>query len=207
MAARARSTKGQVPPQVVTVESVNLTTLRDENLTTRVGKAGVAPVGKAVLHVPTTRYAGPTNSMKSLAERMERTMQRANGIALAANQVGAGLRALFHNLPQCPPFLLNPLRIAGKGAVARPLNVVGSQGKVIRWKQITVVADLNDDHRIVIEADEMLARVLQHELDHLDGIEYVQRMSGNCATGRTRFSPLPRSQSNACRSLDLKSRR
>lgn len=155
-----------------------------EDLTTELGKVGVVPVGTPVLHSPTRWYLGPADGMRPLADRMARTMRKANGVGLAANQVGADTRALIHDLAElAPPFLINPRRVAVGGSVSRSegclsLNVPGSYGEVLRWRQVTVAAMLLDGRRIVIEADEMLARVLQHELDHLDGIEYVQRMSG-----------------------------
>jgi peptide deformylase len=159
--------------------------LWDENLVTKFGEVGVVPVGTPVLHSPTAWYSGPAAAMQPFADRMLRTMEAARGSGLAANQVGAGVRALAHDMPQCAPsILINPQRVAAHGAAARSeaclsLNVPNSHADVLRWQKIAVVADLLDGNQIVVEADEMLARVLQHELDHLDGIEYVQRMSGD----------------------------
>ena len=57
--------------------------------------------------------------------------------------------------------------------------VDGATAEVTRPREITVVADLPGGGHVVVEADELLARVVQHELDHLEGIEYVQRLGGS----------------------------
>jgi peptide deformylase len=182
--ARGLLEKAVPDPSPAVPEPVDPESLWDENLVTTFGKVGVVPVGTPILHMPTSWYSGPAAAMQPFADRMLRTMQAARGVGLAANQVGAGLRALAHDIPECaPPILLNPQRIGAQGAIARSegclsLNVPNSHAEIARWKKITVIADLLDGNRIVLEADEMLARVLQHELDHLDGIEYVQRLTG-----------------------------
>ncbi|MDG4838281.1 peptide deformylase [Micromonospora sp. WMMD967] len=146
---------------------------------------GVVPVGTPVLHAPAMRYDGDGDLLRPLADRMIRTMVVANGIGLAANQVGAPIRLFVHNLrDSAPQVLLNPVVLASAGWDSRmegclSLQVPGSRVEVDRPKQITVRADLLDGTRTVIEADEMLARVVQHELDHLDGLEYVQRLTGD----------------------------
>jgi peptide deformylase len=176
-----RGSAGQTPSRH---EPPAIEELWDEELVTTFGKVGVVPVGTPVLHSPTRWYTGSLEDLKAVTDRMLRTMETAHGIGLAANQIGADLRALAHDLPDCAPrILVNPVRVDASGAVHRSegclsLNVPGTHAKVARWQRVTVVADLVGGRRIVLEADEMLAKVLQHELDHLDGIEYVQRMDG-----------------------------
>jgi len=91
---------------------------------------------------------------------------------------------IAHDIPECAPsILVNPVRVSASGNVVRSegclsLNVPLAHGQVSRWRTVTIVADLLDGRRVVLEANEMLAKVIQHELDHLDGIEYVQRTHG-----------------------------
>jgi len=155
-----------------------------EDVVTQFSKVGVVPVGTPVLHRPAATFAGEFADLVPLSERMLRTMKLASGIGLAANQVGAGVRVLVHGMEQCAPqVLVNPVIVGVRGRAERPegclsLKVVGSGGEVSRPREVTAVARLLDGNYVALEADEMLARVLLHEVDHLDGIEYVQRMDG-----------------------------
>lgn len=148
---------------------------------------GVVPVGQAVLHEATRFFDGAAPAASDLAERLLFVQEDAEGIGLAANQVGAPVRAIAHNLPRvAPPILLNPTLLEASGQWryeegCLSLHLEGTPAEVVRPKVILVHAELLDGGQIVMEADELLARVLQHELDHLDGIEYVQRLTGGAA--------------------------
>lgn len=148
-------------------------------------KVGVVPVGTKVLHKE-TRFIGADSVelVSVLGSRLLRTMEGAGGIGLAANQVGAPVRMLAHNLPRAaPPLLFNPILLSSSGEWdyvegCLSLQVRGVRARVRRPKVITLRADLPDGGAMILTADELLSRVLQHELDHLDGIEYVQRLVG-----------------------------
>lgn len=145
---------------------------------------GVVPVGQAVLHEPTDQLDPLAPSLAALAARLLHTQEHAEGIGLAANQVGGPVRALAHNLPRvAPTILVNAVLLDSRdewtyeeGCLS--LHLDGSWAEVVRPKVVVVHADLTDGTQLVVEADELFARVLQHELDHLDGIEYVQRLTG-----------------------------
>ncbi|MBA3281728.1 MAG: peptide deformylase [Acidimicrobiia bacterium] len=145
---------------------------------------GVVPVGQAVLHEPTDHVDIASPSIAALAARMLHTQADAEGIGLAANQVGAPVRALAHNLPRvAPTILVNAVLLHSWGEWlyeegCLSLHLDKSWAEVRRPKVIVVHAQLPDGGEIVIQADELFARVLQHELDHLDGVEYVQRLTG-----------------------------
>lgn len=148
-------------------------------------KPGVVPVGVQVLHKP-TNFVDPTarSELITISHRLIETMHSASGIGLAANQVGAPVRILVHNLPAVAPFaLLNPEVLAVEDAWiyeegCLSLHVAETRAPVRRPKILTVVADLLDGNLVAMVADELLSRVLQHEIDHLEGIEYVQRLVG-----------------------------
>lgn len=145
---------------------------------------GVVPVGQAVLHQATDAVDRAAPSIAALAARLLRTQEEADGIGLAANQVGAPVRALSHNLPRvAPTVLVNPVLLDSwdewdheEGCLS--LHLEGAWAELRRPKVVVIHADLPDGNQIVVQADELLARVLQHELDHLDGVEYVQRLTG-----------------------------
>jgi len=151
-------------------------------------RIGVVPVGQAVLHQPTDVVDVDAASVGDLAARLLHTQAEAEGIGLAANQVGAPVRTLAHNLPRvAPPIFVNAVLLDGwdhwdyeEGCLS--LHLDGTGAEVRRPKVVVVHADLLDGTQVVVEADELFARVLQHELDHLDGIEYVQRLTGREAT-------------------------
>lgn len=149
----------------------------------RFARPGIVPVGTPVLHSPTDYLAnmqGP--SVASMKARLLASMAAAQGIGLAANQVGASLRMLAHNLGRvAPQVFVNPVVLGVSGLWSYDegclsLHVENTRCRVDRPKRIDVVAGLPAGEIIVVEADELLSRVLQHELDHLDGIEYVQRL-------------------------------
>ncbi|MCU1496699.1 MAG: peptide deformylase [Acidimicrobiales bacterium] len=147
-------------------------------------KTGVVPVGQSVLHRATRPVDPAAPAVADLAARLLLTQEAAHGIGLAANQVGAPVRALVHNLPEvAPAVLLNPVLLESRdewsyeeGCLS--LEIKGTWAQVRRPRLIVVHASLPDGTGLVTEADELFSRVLQHELDHLDGIEYVQRLTG-----------------------------
>ncbi|HUG85372.1 MAG TPA: peptide deformylase [Euzebya sp.] len=146
---------------------------------------GVVPVGRPVIHHPAAWVDATDRRIAQLGEHMLAVMDAAPGIGLAANQVGAGLRLIALNFPGLVPQLwINPLLLDSRGRWTYPegclsLVVEGTTVDVVRPKQVTVVAQTPGGGRVIVEADELLARVVQHELDHLEGIEYVQRLDGS----------------------------
>jgi peptide deformylase len=111
-------------------------------------------------------------------------MRSARGIGLAANQVGVPVQVLIHKMDSvAPAMLINPtlLRQSGvweynEGCLS--LKVDETAAPVRRPKSVMVRAATIEGKTIVLNADELLARVLLHEIDHLSGIEYVQRLVG-----------------------------
>ena len=162
-----------------------LASLWPEDETSGFAKVGVVPVGIEVLHRE-TRFIGQDAAefVSVLGHRLLRTMEQAQGIGLAANQVGAPARMLVHNLRRAaPPLLFNPVLLSSSGEWdyeegCLSLQVQGVRATVRRPKVITLTADLPDGSAVILVADELLSRILQHELDHLEGIEYVQRLAG-----------------------------
>lgn len=121
--------------------------------------------------------------LKGFAQNMLETMYAAPGIGLAAPQVGKLLRlhvmdiTAEHNQPQ---ILLNPRIVKKKGRIQGEegcLSFPGIFGMVRRFESVEVEFSDFDGatHRIVAEG--LKSRCLQHEIDHLDGILYIDKMS------------------------------
>lgn len=147
--------------------------------------AGVVPFGEDVLHTPTRDVTAFDDDLALLGDYMIEVMHEREGIGLAANQIGLDLRLFVHGLPRIvDPVIVNPRIVATSDAAwtheegCLSLKLEGTDRRVLRPQRISVVAQRLDGSGIEIEADEFLARVFQHEIDHLDGHVYVQRVTG-----------------------------
>ncbi len=127
-------------------------------------------------------------SIERLAREMLDTMYRAEGIGLAANQVGELVRLLVIHIQKPekeggtndPLILVNPVITAGQGeAVAEEgcLSVPGYGAPVKRFAEVEVQAYDLHGRELRFGADGLLARCLQHEIDHLDGLCFVDRLA------------------------------
>jgi peptide deformylase len=123
--------------------------------------------------------------LRSTVRRMFELMYEARGVGLAANQVDLPLRFFIVNLKSDPDegeelVFINPVVSRPKGsdeAEEGCLSLPGLYGQVRRPKQIRVNAYDLDGREINSEVDGLLARVIQHETDHLDGVMFTDRMS------------------------------
>jgi len=123
--------------------------------------------------------------VRALVPRMLQTMYRAPGIGLAAPQVGVGLRFAVVDLQpddtRSPMILINPEVVNRSEELATReegcLSLPGQYADVTRPARVVVrYADLEGAKR-QIEAEGLLAACLQHEIDHLDGILFVDHLS------------------------------
>ena len=118
-----------------------------------------------------------------LANDMIKTCREANGIGLAAPQIGQSIRMCIINLEHMglPPFALVNPKIVKKsfGKIEMEegcLSIPGVFGIVKRPKKITIEAENLAGRKNKFEADGMLSRVIQHEVDHLDGILFTSKI-------------------------------
>lgn len=123
-------------------------------------------------------------SVRKFIEDMAETMYDAPGIGLAANQVGDLRRIIVIDL-QKPEIqqgliaLINPVIVHADGNIKYEegcLSVPGYYSKVNRYERITVKALDQKGNEIVLDVDGLLAIVLQHEIDHLDGYLFIDRL-------------------------------
>ncbi|MGQ0723345.1 MAG: peptide deformylase [Candidatus Eiseniibacteriota bacterium] len=125
--------------------------------------------------------------VRRLAEDLLETLADAEGVGLAAPQVGASQRIIVvhpageDGQPREPPrVLVNPDVVdrggAQVGAEEGCLSIPGIYDTVKRPDRVRVRALDLDGHEVEIDADGMLARILQHEIDHLDGVLFIDRV-------------------------------
>ena len=125
----------------------------------------------------------PAN-LPQLIQDMFETMRSAQGIGLAAPQVGVSKRIIVidisHYNPDIPPIaLINPVITNAVGEEMWEegcLSLPGYRGIVRRAIDVTVKGLLPNADEIEFEASGLMARVVQHEIDHLDGILFIDRL-------------------------------
>lgn len=129
---------------------------------------------------------GVDKEIETLIAAMFESMHNASGIGLAAPQVGRSLRLLVLDVSclknykdEKPMVVINPHILSVRGACAMEegcLSVPGVQGDVVRPSAITMKYRNERFEELTAEFSGMVARVLQHEIDHLDGKLFVDRM-------------------------------
>ncbi len=115
----------------------------------------------------------------TLLDDMTDTMRSADGAGLAAPQVGVLKRVVVVDVGSGLIELINPEIIAADGSVTSPegcLSVPGKWGTVTRPQRVTVRALNRKGEEIEITGEDMLAKAFCHELDHLDGIVFVDKV-------------------------------
>lgn len=130
--------------------------------------------------------------IRELVRDMFETMYAASGVGLAAPQVGVGKRVIIVDVSpvdkEIPPVaLVNPEIVERQGLVEGTegcLSVPGVEGVVPRAESVLVRALDTQGQPVKIRAEGLLARALQHEIDHLDGVLFIDRIPA--ATARTR---------------------
>lgn len=141
--------------------------------------------GMDILRKKTTRLEKYDESLDQLVEDMFETMYDANGIGLAANQVGVDLALATIDISEAdesiePFVIINPEIIESEGAEMMEegcLSIPGIHENVKRAEYIKVRYMTRENKIIEREAEGLHARVIQHETDHLNGTFFVDRVS------------------------------
>ena len=119
-----------------------------------------------------------TPRLKELVEDMLETMYQAEGVGLAAPQVGVLKRIVVIDVGEGPITLVNPKIVEQDGEQEGSegcLSVPGKAGLVVRPNHVIVEGYDADMNPVTVEGEELLARALCHELDHLDGHIYTEK--------------------------------
>lgn len=117
--------------------------------------------------------------LAKLCDDMLTTMYDAPGLGLAAPQVGVQKRFFVYDFGEGPGVLINPTIVESSGEWAFDegcLSVPELSWEIVRPKQIHLVGYDLGGEEIEIEADELAARLFQHELDHLDGVLLIEHL-------------------------------
>ena len=141
-------------------------------------------LGSEVLRRKAEDVPEPGPELDRLIDDMFETMYDAHGIGLAAPQVGLSQRLLVIDLKEegSRPMALLDARIVETGGPAAKaeegcLSIPGISGVVERPESVVVEARNRQGEPIRIEADGLLSRCLQHEIDHLEGVLFLDRLS------------------------------
>lgn len=133
-----------------------------------------------VLRQKSKRVKAIDGSIKKLISDMIETMHSASGAGLAAPQVGVPLRVIVIGLPEEEDIvLINPeiVRRKGERSVTEGcLSVPGYFGEIKRAESVTVKGRDPEGKEIRIKASDLLAQALEHEIDHINGVLYIDHL-------------------------------
>ena len=143
----------------------------------------IREMGEEVLNKKCKEVTEMTPKIRELIEDMLETMYEANGVGLAAPQVGILKRIVVIDVTGEDPYILiNPRIVESSGEQTGQegcLSVPGKSGIVTRPNYVKAVALDVNMKPIELEGTELLARAICHELDHLDGHLYVEKVEGD----------------------------
>ncbi|MFF2650089.1 peptide deformylase [Streptomyces sp. NPDC058045] len=144
-------------------------------------------LGDPVLHTACAEVADGAAGLDRLVEDMFATMYAAQGVGLAANQVGEGLRLFVYDCPddedvQHRGHVVNPRLVETGGVVVRGpegcLSLPGLEAATERHDHVVVAGRTLDGAPVRVQGSGFFARCLQHECDHLDGTVFPERVTG-----------------------------
>ena len=138
----------------------------------------ILKVGNPILKNQSTPIQKIDKNIRKLIQDMFDTMTEAEGVGLAAPQVGENVRLIVLNMGEGPFEIINPVIINEVGeqvGVEGCLSVPGFYGDVTRFMQVTVGGINSKGKKVKVTGEGLLARALQHEIDHLDGVLYLDR--------------------------------
>lgn len=148
----------------------------------------IREMGDAVLEKPCKEVKEMTDRTRQLIDDMIETLYDANGVGLAAPQVGILKRiVVIDTTGEDLIVLINPRIVERDGeqtGYEGCLSVPGKSGIVTRPNHVKVTALDRDMNPIELEGTELLARAICHELDHLDGHLYVEKVEGRLVDNR-----------------------
>jgi len=137
--------------------------------------------GDTTLRRPADPVETIDDEIRAICERMVETMLRANGAGLAAPQIGISKRIIVLDVDGAFHILINPELIETSEEVAEVvegcLSVPGVDAPVERAIRAVVEGTTLDGERVRIEGEGLLARAIQHEMDHLSGNLFLDRLS------------------------------
>ncbi|MCZ2523480.1 peptide deformylase [Streptomyces sp. SCUT-3] len=143
--------------------------------------------GDPVLTAPCAPVTVFDDRLARLVEDMFATMYAADGVGLAANQIGEGVRVFVHDCPDDEDrrhlgYVVNPRLVEADGVVVAGtegcLSLPGVRASTPRYDRAVVVGQDLSGAPVRVEGTGFFARCLQHECDHLDGGLFTDRLAG-----------------------------
>jgi peptide deformylase len=132
------------------------------------------------LRLKAKRVPKVDDSVRRLMDDMVETMLDAPGVGLAANQVDVQLRVIVMKVDNQIHTLANPEVVRSSGeqiGYEGCLSVPGYIGEVARADRVTIKALNRSGKEVRIKGEGLLARAIQHEIDHLDGVLFIDRLT------------------------------
>jgi peptide deformylase len=132
------------------------------------------------LRIKASRVPRVDDGVRKLMDDMYETMLSASGLGLAATQVGVSVRVIVLKVDNHVYQLANPELIRASGeqvGYEGCLSVPGYIGEVARAQRVVVKALNRHGKEVRIKGEDLLARALQHEIDHLDGVLFVDKLT------------------------------
>ena len=139
----------------------------------------VRVIGDPVLREVASDVADIDSKLVRLSEDMLATMYAEPGIGLAAPQIGVQKRFFVYDVGEGPEAIVNPVVAESSGEwyfEEGCLSVPGLSWEIRRPKEIHVTGFDLHGNEVSLEADELLSRLIQHELDHLDGVLLIDHL-------------------------------
>lgn len=137
-------------------------------------------LGSPALRTQSAAVPAVDDEVRRLLDDLFETMEAAKGIGLAANQVGVARRAAVVDVEGTRLALVNPVVASAEGRVRAEegcLSIPDLYGEVPRAERIVLQALDRDGQPFTREAEGLVARAIQHEIDHLDGILFIDHLS------------------------------
>lgn len=138
----------------------------------------ILQVGDPLLRMKSAPVKKVSPNIIKLLENLKDTMYAANGVGLAAPQIGVLKRVVVVDVGEGLVELINPVIKKRQGRVMDVegcLSIPGIQGEVPRAQLVEVEAWDRQGCAIKVQGEDFLARALQHEIDHLDGILFIDK--------------------------------
>ena len=142
----------------------------------------IRTIGDDILTKKCKEVKDMTPRMQTLVDDMFETMYETGGVGLAAPQVGVLRRIVVIDVDDHPITLVNPVITETSGEQTGSegcLSVPGKAGEVTRPMKVTIKAFDREMNEFTLEGEELLARAICHELDHLEGKLYVDLVEGD----------------------------
>lgn len=138
----------------------------------------ILKLGEEMLRQPCRPVLEINISILRLLDNLADTMYEAQGVGLAAPQIGVAKRAIVVDAGDGLLELVNPQVVSSQGkevAIEGCLSIPGLEGEVERAATVKVTGLNREGKTVTVEAEGLFSRALQHEIDHLDGVLFIDK--------------------------------